>query len=59
MPSYARKHQLQGSLLYHSFSRSNGRNNIFHGLGDLEHFKALLRKYTLKITSRFYHRVIM
>jgi hypothetical protein len=34
MPSCARKHQLQGSLLYHAFSRSSGRNNIFLEPGD-------------------------
>ncbi len=29
MPTYARKHQLKLSLIYHLYSRSNGKMPIF------------------------------
>ncbi len=59
MPSYARKHQLQRSLVYHAFSRSNGRNSIFSESEDFEHFKTLLQGYSMKFDSRIYNWVIM
>lgn len=59
MPSYARKHQLQHSLVYHAFSRSSGRKTIFSEPGDFRHFKVLLRDYSLKFSSKIYHWVIM
>jgi len=59
MPSYARKHQLQQSLVYHAFSRSNGRRSIFSKSEDFEYFKTLLHGYSIKFGSRVYHWVIM
>lgn len=59
MPSYARKHQLQQSLVYHAFSRSNGRKAIFSESEDFEHFKRLLHDYSIKFDSKIYHWVIM
>lgn len=59
MPSYARKHQLQSSLLYHAFSRSNGRKEIFLDPEDFSYFKMLLREYSVKFDSKIYHWVIM
>jgi len=59
MPSYARRHQLQQSLVYHAFSRSNGRRIIFSKSSDFEHFKTLLHDYSQKFTSKIYHWVIM
>ncbi|MFA6357048.1 MAG: transposase [Candidatus Omnitrophota bacterium] len=59
MPSYARKHQLQQSLLYHAFSRSNGRRVIFQEPGDFDHFKKLIGEYNDKFNSKIYHWAIM
>jgi len=59
MPSYARKHQLQQSLVYHAFSRSNGRKAIFQEPEDFDHFKTLLCEYSDRFDSQIYHWVIM
>jgi putative transposase len=59
MPSYARKHQLQQSLVYHAFSRSNGRKVIFQEPNDLDYFKTLLYKYNLRFDAKIYHWAIM
>ena len=59
MPSRARKHQLQQSLVYHAFSRSSGRKNIFLDSEDFEYFKTLLRSYGTNFGSKIYHWVIM
>lgn len=59
MPSYARKHQLQQSLVYHAFSRSNGRRVIFKESRDFDYFKTLLCNYSDRFDSRIYHWVIM
>ncbi|MBU0548500.1 MAG: transposase [Candidatus Omnitrophica bacterium] len=59
MPSYARKHQLQQSLVYHAFSRSNGRKVIFQEPRDFDHFKRLLCEYNNRFEARIYHWVIM
>ncbi|MDD5560654.1 MAG: transposase [Candidatus Omnitrophica bacterium] len=59
MPSYARKHQLQQSLVYHAFSRSSGRRAIFQVSKDFDHFKALLSEYSNRFDSKIYHWVVM
>jgi len=59
MPSYARKHQLQQSLVYHAFSRSNGCKVIFKEPEDFEHFERLLCKYRDRFDSQIYHWAIM
>lgn len=59
MPSYARKHQLQQSLVYHAFSRSNGRKVIFQESKDFGHFKTLLCEYGNRFDARIYHWAIM
>lgn len=59
MPSYARKHQLNRSLLYHVFSRSNARLTIFHEPSDFSHFIALLISYADTFGLRIYHWIIM
>jgi putative transposase len=59
MPSYARKHQLQQSLVYHAFSRSSGRKVIFQEANDFNHFKSLLCEYGNRFGSKIYHWVIM
>ncbi len=59
MPSYARKHQLQESLVYHAFSRSNERKVIFSEAEDFAHFKTLFHDYSMKFDSKIYHWVIM
>lgn len=59
MPSYARKHQLNRSLLYHVFSRSNARLPIFHEPEDFRHFITLLKSYAEAFSLQIYHWVIM
>lgn len=59
MPSYARKHQLNRSLLYHVFNRSNARLPIFHKPDDFDHFMALLKSYASAFDLSIYHWVIM
>lgn len=59
MPSYARKHQLQQSLVYHAFSRSNGRKVIFQAPEDFHHFKSLLCEYRDRFDPKIYHWAIM
>lgn len=59
MPSYARKHQISRSLLYHVFNRSNARLPIFHESQDFYHFMALLKSYAAGFGIAIYHWVIM
>jgi putative transposase len=59
MPSLARKHQLQHSLLYHVYSRGCNRQVIFNQAEDFEHFKGLLRDYRERFQASIYHWVIM
>ncbi|MEW6100870.1 MAG: transposase, partial [Candidatus Omnitrophota bacterium] len=59
MPSYARKHQLTRSLLYHVFSRSNARLPIFREPYDFSHFITLLKGYAEAFSLTMYHWVIM
>ncbi len=47
MPSYARKHQLNRSLLCHVFSRSNARLPIFREPQDFSHFIVLVKGYAV------------
>ncbi|MFA5093263.1 MAG: transposase [Candidatus Omnitrophota bacterium] len=59
MPSYARKHQLQRSLVYHAFSRSNGRKVIFQEVEDFNRIKLLFGEYSERFQARIYHWAIM
>lgn len=59
MPSYARKHQLEGSLTYHVLNRSNGRIPIFVDNKDFDCFKGILIRYKEKYNLQIYHWVIM
>lgn len=59
MPSYARRHQLSNSLIYHVFNRSNAREFIFRWAEDFTHFTELLKFYSRKFKLRIYHWVIM
>ena len=59
MPTYARKHQLQQSLVYHAFSRSNAGKVIFQESNDFKHFKGLLCEYSKRFDAKIYHWVIM
>lgn len=59
MPTLARKHQLQGNLLYHVINRANSRTTIFHEKPDFDYFKMILRKYIRKYDIQVYHWVIM
>ncbi|MFH1962735.1 MAG: hypothetical protein ABIJ30_07665 [bacterium] len=55
MAHYARKHQLQKSLIYHVINRGNARSNIFHDEEDFSHFRGLLRKYKETHGFLLYH----
>ena len=59
MPTYARKHQLNTSLIYHIYNRSNGRIPIFKTKGDLCYFMDLLKRYSLRFGLKIYHWVVM
>jgi len=59
MPCFARKHQLQGNLLYHVYSRATSKNRIFEEEDDFAHFKSLLKRYIMKTALKIYHWVIM
>lgn len=59
MPTCARKHQLNTSLVYHVYSRSNGRITIFKEREDFYFFMELLRRYLGKFGLKLYHWVIM
>lgn len=59
MPYYARRHQLQGNLLYHVFNRANSKSRIFHNEKDFLYFKSLLSKYSAMRNMKIYHWVIM
>jgi len=59
MPALARKHQLKDSLLFHVFNRSTMGKPIFHVEEDYLHFKALLKKYSIRFSLKIYHWVIM
>lgn len=59
MPSYARRHQLSASLIYHVFNRSNVRIAIFNREEDFVHFLDLLKNYSRNFNLKIYHWVIM
>lgn len=59
MPSYARKHQLSNSLVYHVFNRSNSRISIFNSNEDYQRFMKLLLEYGSGFNIKIYHWVIM
>lgn len=59
MPTYARKHQLATSLIYHIYNRSHGRISIFRSEDDFGYFMNLLKEYSTKFIMKIYHWVIM
>lgn len=59
MPSYARRHQLSGSLVYHIYNRGNFRLAIFNREDDYRHFINLLKNYKKEFNYKIYHWVIM
>ncbi len=59
MPGTARKHQLQGSLIYHVINRGNRRDEIFHYPEDYKYFIRLLSDYSDKFEALLYHWVVM
>lgn len=59
MPYCARKHQLERSLIYHAYNRSNRRLEIFHKEKDYEYFILLLKEYNYRFNAKLYHWVIM
>ncbi len=59
MPYYARKHQLNQSLIYHAYNRSNAKEFIFNAETDYNYFISLLKDYTNRFSAKIYHWVIM
>ena len=59
MPSYARRHQLGRTLIYHIFNRSNARLEIFHSEQDYRHCIKLIREYSDSFSAKVYHWVLM
>ncbi len=59
MPTYARVHQLRLALIYHIYSRSNGKIPIFKSRDDFIYFRSLLKRYSLRFDLKIYHWVIM
>ena len=59
MPYCARKHQLEQSLVYHAYNRSNARVAVFHSDGDYHYFIRLLKEYAKRFGSKVYHWVVM
>ena len=58
MPSYARKHQLSNSVVYHIFNRSNARATIFNTEEDYRHFLGLLIDYRNKFNFKIRRNTI-
>ena len=52
-------YQLERSLIYHVFNRSNARQMIFRESEDFRHFKQLLKEYAEYFEAEVYHWVIM
>lgn len=59
MPTCARKHQLNSSLIYHIYNRSNGRVPIFNSKEDYCYLMFLLKQYSSLFSLKIYHWVIM
>lgn len=59
MPYCARRHQLNQSLVYHLYNRSNAKTFIFAEESDFSYFKHLLRDYSDRFLLKIYHWVIM
>jgi putative transposase len=59
MPTFARKHQLADSLVYHVYHRSSNRMPIFHREDDYQRFRALLEEYHERFAIKLYHWAIM
>ncbi len=53
MPSYARKHQLQGNFVYHLLNR--GGRRLFHEEEDYLFFKDIVLRYVIKEGLLIYH----
>ena len=59
MPSTARTHQLDLSLLYHIMNRGNARLEIFHNQEDYLYFIGILQNYYQEYHFFIYHWVLM
>ncbi len=59
MPSYARRHQLKQSLIYHVFNRGNAKLEIFHSEQDYLHYLKLIREYSGSFSAKIYHWALM
>ena len=59
MPYYARRHQLEGNLVYHVLNRGNRRLEIFHEEEDYLYFKGIILRYVTNNGLAIYHYCIM
>ncbi len=59
MPTHARCHQLQKSLLLHVFSRGHNRQIVFKEREDYDHFLKLIERYKARYGLVIYHWVLM
>ncbi len=59
MPYYARKHQLNGSLIYHIMNRGNRKDRIFIAQQDYLYFIELLKVYCERFQIKLYHWALM
>lgn len=59
MPSRARRHQLNGTLVFHAYNRSNNRIPIFTRNEDFRHFIGLLKNYRDRFYLKIYHWSLM
>lgn len=59
MPTAARRHQLQNTLVYHVINRGHAKQALFHDPDDHERFKALLARYAQEHRVSIYHWVLM
>lgn len=59
MPSTARTHQLQQSLIYHIFNRGHNRSIVFQTSDDFKYFIDLLTDYSRASNMQIHHWVVM
>ncbi|MDD5506508.1 MAG: transposase [Candidatus Omnitrophica bacterium] len=59
MPSYARKHQLSGSFIYHLINRGNKKEVVFKETKDYLYFMKLLKEYSERFDLKIYHWILM
>jgi len=59
MPYHARRHQLEGNLIYHVLNRANAKNEIFREDADYKYFRTTILRYSNEKNISVYHYCIM